>query len=103
MAENPWVACQLDTVWPSMPGLRSEGVKVFLQTSSRVKSLAQEEESADTRAQAVRVLSGLSKKFHSFALVELASRARSDPFGGRRLDRKCSELRSPRADGPRDL
>jgi len=59
----------------------SEGVKVFLQTSSRVKSLAQEEESADTRAQAVRVLSGLSKKFHSFALVELASRARSDPFG----------------------
>merc|ERR1719287_275465 len=59
----------------------SEGVKVLLQTSSRVKSLAQEEESADTRAQAVRVLSGLSKKFHSFALVELASRARSDPFG----------------------
>jgi chromosome segregation ATPase len=59
----------------------SEGVKAFLQTSSRVKSLAQEEESADTRAQAVRVLSGLSKKFHSFALVELASRARSDPFG----------------------
>ena len=64
-----------------MPGHRSEGVKVFLQTSSKVKSLAQEEESADTRAQAVRVLSGLSKKFHSFALVELASRARSDPFG----------------------
>ena len=64
-----------------MPGLRSEGVKAFLQTSSRVKSLAQEEESADSRAQAVRVLSGLSKKFHSFALVELASRARSDPFG----------------------
>ena len=61
--------------------LRSEGVKVFLQTSTRVKSLAQEEESSDSRAQAVRVLSGLSKKFHSFALVELASRARSDPFG----------------------
>merc|ERR1719440_2481054 len=59
----------------------SEGVKVFLQTSTRVKSLADEEASADTRAQAVRVLSGLSKKFHSFALVELASRARSDPFG----------------------
>jgi len=59
----------------------SEGVKVFLQTSSRVKSLAEEEASADTRAQAVSVLSGLSKKFHSYALVELASRARSDPFG----------------------
>ena len=61
--------------------LRSEGVKVLLQTSTRVKSLAQEEESSDSRAHAVRVLSGLSKKFHSFALVELASRARSDPFG----------------------
>merc|ERR1719440_1281771 len=59
----------------------SEGVKVFLQTSARVKSFAQEEASADTRAQAVSVLSGLSKKFHSYALVELASRARSDPFG----------------------
>merc|ERR1719287_34582 len=59
----------------------SEGVKVLLQTSSKVKSLAQEEESSDTRAQAVRVLSGLSKKFHSFALVELVASARSDPFG----------------------
>merc|ERR1719199_623605 len=35
----------------------------------------------DSRSQAVRVLRGLSKKFHSYALVELASRARSDPFG----------------------
>jgi chromosome segregation ATPase len=59
----------------------SEGVKAFLQTSARVTSLAEEEASADTRAQAVSVLSGLSKKFHSYALVELASRARSDPFG----------------------
>merc|ERR1719271_1223867 len=38
-------------------------------------------EESDARAQAVSVLSGLSKKFHSYALVELASRARSDPFG----------------------
>ena len=37
--------------------------------------------SSFTRGMEVRVLSGLSKKFHSFALVELASRARSDPFG----------------------
>merc|ERR1719265_814447 len=35
----------------------------------------------DSRDQAVRVLSGLSRKFHSYALVELASSARSDPFG----------------------
>merc|ERR1719287_57726 len=59
----------------------SEGVKVLLQTSSKVKSLAQEEESADTRAQAVRVLSGLSKKFHSYAFAQLVASARSDPFG----------------------
>merc|ERR550537_1965915 len=62
-------------------GILSEGVKVFLQTSARVTSLEEEEASADTRSQAVSVLSGLSKKFHSYALVELASRARSDPFG----------------------
>merc|ERR1719248_529698 len=58
----------------------AEGVKVFLQTSTklRVKSA---DEAYDTRAQVVRVLSKISKKFHSYALVELASRARSDPFG----------------------
>merc|ERR1719181_348216 len=59
----------------------SEGVKVFLQTSAKVKSLEEQDAESDARSQAVRVLSGLSKKFHSFALVELASRARSDPFG----------------------
>jgi chromosome segregation ATPase len=59
----------------------SEGVKVLLQTSTKVKSLEAEDAESDARSQAVRVLRGLSKKFHSYALVELASRARSDPFG----------------------
>merc|ERR1719158_2579823 len=59
----------------------SEGVKVFLQTSTKVRSLELVNAESDARAQAVSVLSGLSKKFHSYALVELASRARSDPFG----------------------
>merc|ERR1719443_421495 len=59
----------------------SEGVKVLLQTSTKVKSLEAEDAESDARSQAVRVLRGLSKEFHSYALVELASRARSDPFG----------------------
>jgi len=58
-------------------GILSEGVKVLLQTSVKVES----SESSDIRARAVAVLSGLSKKYHSFGLVQLASRARSDPFG----------------------
>merc|ERR1719333_1687734 len=53
---------------------------VFLQTSTklRVKSA---DEAYDTRTQVVRVLNKISKNVHSYALVELASRARSDPFG----------------------
>ena len=56
-------------------------MKAFLQTSTKVRSLEAVDAESDARSQAVRVLSGLSKKFHSYALVELASRARSDPFG----------------------
>jgi len=54
----------------------SDGVKVFLQTSSKTMA-----KSDDSRAEVVRVLKGLSTKFHSYALVELAGRAKSDPFG----------------------
>merc|ERR550514_1859598 len=43
----------------------SEGVKVFLQTSTKVKSLEAADEESDARSQAVKVLSGLSRKFHS--------------------------------------
>jgi len=59
----------------------SEGVKVFLQTSTRVQSLSQANEEADARSQAVNVLKALGKKFHSYAFAQLASRARTDPFG----------------------
>merc|ERR1719484_278311 len=38
-------------------------------------------EESDARSQAVRVLSGLSKKFHSYALLEISMSAQSDPFG----------------------
>jgi len=56
----------------------SEGVKVFLQTSSRTRV---GEADVALRAQAVKVLSGLAKRFHTFGLIELSSRAKSDPFG----------------------
>merc|ERR1719359_2838881 len=59
----------------------SEGVKVFLQTSSTMRTKNGEAAEEETRVRAVRVLEGLKKKFHSFRLVQLAARARSDPFG----------------------
>merc|ERR1719235_2328121 len=58
----------------------AEGVKVFLQTSTklRVKSA---DEAYDTRAQVVRVLSKISQKAHSYKLMQLVASAQSDPFG----------------------
>ena len=56
-------------------------MKVFLQTSTRVRSMAQANEEADARSQAVNVLKALGTKFHSYAFAQLASRARTDPFG----------------------
>merc|ERR1719486_661477 len=58
----------------------AEGVKVFLQTSSklRVKSA---DEAYDTRTQVVRVLTKISKNVHSYKLMQLVASARSDPFG----------------------
>ena len=43
--------------------------------------MAQANEEADARSQAVNVLKALGKKFHSYAFAQLASRARTDPFG----------------------
>jgi len=59
----------------------SDGVKVFLQTSTRMRTKDSEVAEEETRSRAVRVLEGLKKKFHSFRLVQLTARARSDPFG----------------------
>merc|ERR1719181_1975133 len=59
----------------------SDGVKVFLQTSTHMRTKDSEVAEEETRSRAVRVLEGLKKRFHSFRLVQLASRARSDPFG----------------------
>merc|ERR1719326_2871391 len=59
----------------------SEGVKVFLQTSSRTRLQSETEASLDARSQVVRILKTMAKKENSYALAQLAQQARSDPFG----------------------
>merc|ERR1719502_1795781 len=59
----------------------SEGVKVFLQTSTKIRKSSVDEALYDTRTQVVRVLTKLSKKAHSYKLMQLVASARSDPFG----------------------
>jgi len=62
-------------------GILSDGVTALVQTSVRVTTTSAIEESSAARKNVVELLSVLSKKFHSFGLVQLSSRARSDPFG----------------------
>jgi chromosome segregation ATPase len=57
----------------------SEGVKVFLQTATTMR--VGDASDSRVRASAVRVLKGLAKKFRTYGLIELSSRASSDPFG----------------------
>merc|ERR1719183_2155205 len=57
----------------------SEGVKVFLQTSSRTRLQSETDASLDARSQVVRILKTMAKKENSYALAQLAQQARSDP------------------------
>jgi chromosome segregation ATPase len=59
----------------------SEGVKVFLQTSSRTRLQSETEASLDARSQVVSILKKMARTQNSYALAQLASQARSDPFG----------------------
>jgi chromosome segregation ATPase len=59
----------------------SEGVKVFLQTTARTRTKDTEDASDEARARVVQVLDGLKRRFRTYRLVQLTSRARSDPFG----------------------
>jgi len=68
----------------------SEGVKVFLQTASRTRSLSETEASLDARSQVVRILKNMARKENSYAMAQLASRARSDPFG--KIRALCEEM-----------
>merc|ERR1719324_1173172 len=59
----------------------SEGVKVFLQTSSRRTRKSVLDAASDSRSQVVHILRKMAKETHSYSLAQLAARARSDPFG----------------------
>jgi chromosome segregation ATPase len=59
----------------------SEGVKVFLQTSSRTELQSEAAEVMDARSQVVRILKKMARTQNSYALAQLATQARSDPFG----------------------
>merc|ERR1719316_447107 len=62
-------------------GILSEGVKVFLQTASRTELQSEANEAFDARSQVVRLLKKLAASQKSYSLAQLASKARSDPFG----------------------
>jgi len=59
----------------------SEGVKVFLQTSSRRMRKSAFDAAGDSRSQVVSILRKMAKESHSYSLAQLAAHARSDPFG----------------------
>merc|ERR1719326_1303893 len=59
----------------------SEGVKVFLQTSSRRTRKSVLDASEGARSQVVHLLRKMAKETHSYSLAQLAAHARSDPFG----------------------
>merc|ERR550537_1546406 len=59
----------------------SEGVKVLLQTSTRVRTRKDAVIGDDSRSQVVGILRKISKKAHSYALMQLVASAQSDPFG----------------------
>merc|ERR1719218_350250 len=59
----------------------SEGVKVFLQTSSRRTRKSALDAASGSRSQVVGILRKVSKNAHSYALMQLVASAQSDPFG----------------------
>lgn len=64
----------------------SAGVVAFVQAGVRTKHLSdddddeEQDESSSVRSKLVSKLQGLGKKYHSFALMQLAGTAKSDPF-----------------------
>merc|ERR1719326_1781524 len=59
----------------------SEGVKVFLQTSTHRVRKSVLDAASGSRSQVVQILRKMAKETHSYSLAQLAARARSDPFG----------------------
>merc|ERR1719487_362592 len=58
----------------------ANGVKAFIQTSVKSRTVEEDETTAARRERLVASLKKMSLKFHSFALTQLAHRASQDPF-----------------------
>merc|ERR1719488_130016 len=64
----------------------TSGVKEFLQMSTKKNTKKfdfdedEDDKTANKRDRVVSILKGLASKHHSFALTQMASMARSDPF-----------------------
>merc|ERR1719478_204525 len=59
----------------------SSGVKAFIQTAAKSKTVDEDDMSSDKRERLVASLKKMGNKFHSYALVQLANMATADPFG----------------------
>jgi hypothetical protein len=59
----------------------ANGVKAFLQVSVKAKLVDEDDMEGQVRDRLVVAIRGLSNKYHSYALMQLANRARQDPFG----------------------
>merc|ERR1719262_1279126 len=57
------------------------GVKAFVQVSSTKRVVDEDDRAVSRRTRLGKLLKGLSSKFGSYALMQLAHRAAADPFG----------------------
>jgi chromosome segregation ATPase len=59
----------------------AEGVKSFFQAKTAVETVGHEDKEEELRDRLAETFKGLSKKFGSYALAQMVSSARADPFG----------------------
>merc|ERR1719265_2623314 len=59
----------------------SSGMKVFLQTSTRMHTKDEDAGEIQTRETVVNLLKNLAKKYRTYGLMQLSTSAQSDPFG----------------------
>jgi len=58
----------------------ANGVTAFLQTAIKTKVVGDDDATAERREQLVDALKQMSRKFHSFAFMQIANMANADPF-----------------------
>jgi len=59
----------------------ANGVKAFLQVSTKARVVDEDDMEDETRDRLVHVIQKLGAKYHSFALMQLENRCKQDPFG----------------------